>query len=131
MRVRLLTPRLFVNKLTAQHLPVSGTSTAFQGFLGLLQTAVWATQLLYLCGSFFMGPLTVAAVSGLRSRFESLDLLANNLANSATSGYKSDSEFYGMYTSADGRDPITGDASFTLPVVERQWTDRGRQPRCT
>jgi len=70
-----------------------------------------------------MGPLTVAAVSGLRSRFESLDLLANNLANSATSGFKSDSEFYGLYTSADGRDPITGDASFTLPVVERQWTD--------
>jgi flagellar basal body rod protein FlgG len=54
---------------------------------------------------------------------ESLDLLANNMANSATSGYKSDSEFYGLYSSAEGRDPITGNASFTLPVVERQWTD--------
>ena len=70
-----------------------------------------------------MDPLTVAAASGLRSRLESLDLLANNLANSATSGYKGDSEFYGLYTSAEGRDPTTGDASFSLPVVERQWTD--------
>jgi flagellar basal-body rod protein FlgF len=70
-----------------------------------------------------MDPLTVAAASGLRSRLASLDLLANNLANAATSGYKSDSEFYGLYTSAEGRDPMTGDASFSLPVVERQWTD--------
>ena len=70
-----------------------------------------------------MDPLTVAAASGLRARMESLDLLANNMANSATSGYKSDSEFYGLYSSAEGQDPITGNASFTLPVVERQWTD--------
>lgn len=70
-----------------------------------------------------MDPLTVAAASGLRSRMESLDLLANNLANAATSGYKGDSEFYGLYTSAEGRDPMTGAASFSLPVVERQWTD--------
>ncbi len=70
-----------------------------------------------------MDPMTVAAASGLRSRLESLDLLANNLANSATSGYKSDSEFYGLYTSAEGRDPTTGNASFALPVVEHQWTD--------
>lgn len=70
-----------------------------------------------------MDPMTVAAASGLRSRLASLDLLANNLANAATSGYKGDSEFYGLYTSAEGRDPVTGDATFTLPVVERQWTD--------
>ena len=70
-----------------------------------------------------MDPLTVAAASGLRSRLDSLDLLANNLANSATSGYKSDSEFYGLYTSDEGIDPVTGDPSFTLPTVKRQWTD--------
>jgi flagellar basal-body rod protein FlgF len=70
-----------------------------------------------------MDPLTVAAVSGLRSRMESLDLLANNLANAATSGYKGDSEFYGLYTSDEGVDPTTDDASFSLPMVERQWTD--------
>ena len=70
-----------------------------------------------------MDPLTIAAASGLRSRMESLDLLANNLANANTSGYKGDSEFYGLYTSAEGQDPMTGAASFSLPVVERQWTD--------
>src|ERR1039457_868174 len=70
-----------------------------------------------------MDPMTVAAVSGLRSRIASLDLLANNLANSSTSGFKRDSEFYGLYTSDEGQDSTTGDASFTLPVVKRQWTD--------
>jgi flagellar basal-body rod protein FlgF len=70
-----------------------------------------------------MDPLTVAAVSGLRSRMESLDLLANNLANANTSGFKGDSEFYGLYTSDEGVDPTTDNASFSLPMVERQWTD--------
>ena len=70
-----------------------------------------------------MDSLAVAAASGLRSRMQSLDLLANNLANSATTGYKSDSEFYGLYTSEEGVDEATGDPSFSLPMVERQWTD--------
>jgi flagellar basal body rod protein FlgG len=48
-----------------------------------------------------MDPLTVAAASGLKSRMEALSLLANNLANSGTSGYKSDRAFYGLYTSPD------------------------------
>jgi flagellar basal-body rod protein FlgF len=51
---------------------------------------------------------------------ESLSLLANNLANAATSGYKSDSEFYGLYTSPDGDSSSEG---ARLPVIERQWTD--------
>jgi flagellar basal-body rod protein FlgG len=41
---------------------------------------------------------------------ESLDMLANNIANTATAGFKSDREFYGLYEQQ-------------LPVVERQWTD--------
>jgi flagellar basal body rod protein FlgG len=51
---------------------------------------------------------------------ESLSLLANNLANATTSGYKSDSEFYGLYTSPDA--DSSSEAS-TLPAIERQWTD--------
>jgi flagellar basal body rod protein FlgG len=51
---------------------------------------------------------------------ESLSLLANNLANATTSGYKSDSEFYGLYTSPDA--DSSSEAS-TLPSIERQWTD--------
>ena len=70
-----------------------------------------------------MDALTIAAASGLRSRMQSLDLLANNLANSATNGYKSDREFYGLYASADSLDADGTGPSSTLPVIERQWTD--------
>jgi flagellar basal body rod protein FlgG len=70
-----------------------------------------------------MDALTIAASSGLRSRMQSLDLLANNLANTATSGFKRDQEFYGLYSSAESNDPRTGGPSSTLPVIERQWTD--------
>jgi flagellar basal-body rod protein FlgF len=65
-----------------------------------------------------MDALTIAAASGLRSRMQSLDLLANNLANTATNGYKRDQEFYGLYTSADANG-----SAVTLPVIQRQWTD--------
>lgn len=72
-----------------------------------------------------MDPLTITAASGLRSRMESLDMLANNLANVATAGYKRDSESYSLYLSpsaedlAAGADPVTAQ----LPVIERHWTD--------
>lgn len=46
----------------------------------------------------------------MKSRMESLDILANNIANSGTAGFKSDHEFYGLYEQQ-------------LPVVETQWTD--------
>ncbi|HLK49892.1 MAG TPA: flagellar hook basal-body protein [Bryobacteraceae bacterium] len=68
-----------------------------------------------------MDPITISAASGLRSRMESLELLANNLANAETSGYKTDHPFYGLYTSAEAFNPLGADT--TLPVVERQWTD--------
>src|ERR1044071_5938381 len=66
-----------------------------------------------------MDPLTSTAASGLRARMESLDMLANNLANAETGGYKIDREFYSLYSSpeAGGNDPVT------LPVIERHWTD--------
>jgi len=70
-----------------------------------------------------MDALTIAAASGLRSRMQSLDLLANNLANTATSGFKRDQEFYGLFASDDSFNPLTGGPSSTLPIVERQWTD--------
>jgi len=69
-----------------------------------------------------MDALTIAAASGIRSRMQSLDLLANNLANSATAGFKQDQEFYGLYTSADATASENGSIS-TLPVIQRQWTD--------
>jgi flagellar basal-body rod protein FlgG len=48
---------------------------------------------------------------------ESLELLANNLANAGTAGFKSDGEFYNLYSAAES----TGDK--VLPLVEREWTD--------
>jgi flagellar basal body rod protein FlgG len=53
----------------------------------------------------------------------SLDLLANNLANSATGGYKNDREYYGLYAADEAQNPVDGGIGATLPVVERQWTD--------
>lgn len=72
-----------------------------------------------------MDPITISAASGLRSRAESLEMLANNIANAATAGYKKDSESYSLYMSeaalARGADADPVNAS--LPVIERNWTD--------
>ena len=68
----------------------------------------------------------MTAASGMRARFESLELLANNLANASTGGYKSDREFYGLYVSADARAPETdgsGASPDSLPNIEKHWTD--------
>jgi flagellar basal-body rod protein FlgF len=72
-----------------------------------------------------MDPLTISAASGLRSRMESLEMLANNLANTATAGYKKDAESYSLYVadavvaSGADADPVTA----SLPVIQRNWTD--------
>jgi flagellar basal-body rod protein FlgG len=72
-------------------------------------------------GLLNMDPLTTAAASGVQARMDSLDMLANNLANGSTSGFKVDREFYSTYfsSSADAFDPAVGDS----PVVEKRWTD--------
>jgi flagellar basal-body rod protein FlgF len=57
-----------------------------------------------------MDPLLISAASGMKARLDSLDMLANNIANANTAGFKSDREFYGLYEEQ-------------LPVVESQWTD--------
>jgi flagellar basal-body rod protein FlgF len=41
-----------------------------------------------------------SAFTGLAARMQSLDLLANNLANVNTAGYKSEKEFYRSYTAS-------------------------------
>lgn len=66
------------------------------------------------------------AVSGMRSRMESLEMLANNMANASTGGYKSDREFYNLYVAAeaaDSADDGTGSMAATQPVIEKHWTD--------
>src|SRR5882724_7180015 len=46
----------------------------------------------------------------MKARMDSLDMLANIIASSATAGFKSDREFHTLYESE-------------LPEIERQWTD--------
>jgi len=77
-----------------------------------------------------MDPLLTSAASGLKARMESLDLLANNVANSGTAGFKSDREFYNLYVSQEAvaaSDGFRPDPT-TLPVIERHWTDFGQGP---
>jgi flagellar basal-body rod protein FlgF len=66
----------------------------------------------------FMDALAIAAASGMRARMQSLDMLANNLANAETSGYKTDREFYNLYLGQEA----TADTA-ALPVIERPWVD--------
>jgi flagellar basal-body rod protein FlgF len=67
-----------------------------------------------------MDALTSAAAGGLRARMEALELLANNLANASTNGYKSDRESYGIYLAPEAE---AGSFASTMPVMEREWTD--------
>ncbi len=64
--------------------------------------------------------MTAIAASGLRSRMESLELLANNVANASTGGYKADREFYSLYVAPEAQD---ADPPSTMPVIERPWID--------
>ncbi len=72
--------------------------------------------------------MTAMAASGLRSRMESLDLLANNMANASTGGYKADREFYSLYTASEAQD---SGSSNTMPVVQQPWTDLSQGPLTT
>jgi flagellar basal-body rod protein FlgF len=68
-----------------------------------------------------MDQISVMAAGGIRSRMQSLDVVANNLANSSTSGYKSDGEFYSMYASEVASDDGSGPSA--VPNIDHQWTD--------
>ncbi len=69
-----------------------------------------------------MDPLSVLAAGGIRSRMESLDLLANNLANASTTGYKVDREFYSLFTGDQEEAGEEGNKS-TVPLIDKRWTD--------
>jgi flagellar basal-body rod protein FlgF len=74
-----------------------------------------------------MDNLTISAVSGLRARMESLDLLAHNLANSSTAGFKADREIYRQYLGDSAEDGDMRMAALA-PVVEGRWTDFSQGP---
>ncbi len=75
-----------------------------------------------------MDPLTSAAASGIQATMDSFDMLANNMSNGSTSGFKVDREFYSSFTgSAADLDSAAGDA----PVVQKSWTDFSQAPLVT
>ena len=58
----------------------------------------------------------------MRSRLQTLDILANNMANASSRGYKADREIYSLYSSEDSFDPSEA-AAQKQPHFQR----RGRQ----
>jgi flagellar basal-body rod protein FlgF len=71
---------------------------------------------------FSMDPLTAAAANGLQASMDSFDMLANNLANSSTAGFKGDREFYSTYLAPDADDAFNSSVGVS-PLVQKQWTD--------
>jgi flagellar basal-body rod protein FlgF len=72
-----------------------------------------------------MDPLTAIAASGMRSRTETLELVANNLANTSTPGYKADGEAYNLYFGESAWEGYleSRPAAGEMPIVERNWSD--------
>jgi flagellar basal-body rod protein FlgF len=72
-----------------------------------------------------MDAFTISAASGMRARLESLEMIANNLANQSSPGFKPDREMYGLYVAAEAQWPQDESAvsSPAAPVIERHWTD--------
>lgn len=67
--------------------------------------------------------LLTTAASGLRARLESLDMLANNLANAATTGYKADREFYSTYVAAEAWQGPAGTYPAISPLIQSSYVD--------
>ncbi len=72
-----------------------------------------------------MDPLTAIAASGMRTRTETLEVIANNLANTSTPGYKADGEAYNLYFGEDAWQGYLENrpSAAEMPVVERNWSD--------
>lgn len=72
-----------------------------------------------------MDPLSAIAASGMRVRTETLDALANNIANAGTAGYKADSESYDLYFGSDAWNAYDENRPMgsEMPLVKRDWTN--------
>ncbi|MCZ2148358.1 MAG: flagellar hook basal-body protein [Bryobacterales bacterium] len=70
-----------------------------------------------------MDALLTTAASGLRARMESLDMLANNLANATSSGFKADREYYSTYIAPEALDGPEDTLPAASPVIDKNWID--------
>jgi flagellar basal-body rod protein FlgF len=69
-----------------------------------------------------MDTLSAIAASGMRARMQELDILANNLANSSSRGYKADKEMYSLYSAGDASG-ADGAAAHDQPWIKSTWVD--------
>jgi flagellar basal-body rod protein FlgF len=99
-----------------EHRPSSNPSE-YKGFLAERGLRCESTESV-------MDPLTISAASGIKARMEALDMLANNIANASTSGFKLDRESYNVYFAAESQAGEEPSASTSAsPLVEKNWTD--------
>ncbi|MCL4784944.1 MAG: flagellar hook basal-body protein [Bryobacterales bacterium] len=73
-----------------------------------------------------MDPITSLLAGGMTSRLDSLDLLANNIANASSAGYKADRERFSAFLSADLAEALaTGETrkASEIPMVEDRFTE--------
>src|SRR5579872_3984749 len=75
-----------------------------------------------LTGNSDMDNLSAIAASGMRSRMQELDILANNLANSSSRGYKADREMYSVYSAPDSAG-ISDEGAQSQPWINSSWVD--------
>jgi flagellar basal-body rod protein FlgF len=76
-----------------------------------------------------MDLLASAAASGLRSRSEALEMLANNIANAQTTGFKIDRELYSQYRTDEAQEAQTGlHEPSLLTDIDNHWTDFAQGP---
>jgi flagellar basal body rod protein FlgG len=58
----------------------------------------------------------------MRTRIQALDILANNIANASSKGYKADREVFNIYHAEDAFEPRAEDAE-QYPWIRDSWTD--------
>lgn len=76
-----------------------------------------------------MDPITSLLAGGMNSRLDSLDLLANNMSNASSVGYKADRERFSTFLSADLAQALaTGEVegASEIPMVEDRFTEFGQ-----
>ncbi|MBI5283291.1 MAG: flagellar hook basal-body protein [Candidatus Solibacter usitatus] len=73
-----------------------------------------------------MDLISSTAAAGMRARLEALDIVANNIANSSSPGFKADREAYHLYLGADSLEAaltLSGQPQPLAPIVELHHTD--------
>lgn len=78
------------------------------------------------CERNTMDPLTATLAAGMEARMQSLELIANNIANASSAGYKADRERFSSYLSAAAADALyagQNEMRGEMPVIEDRYTE--------